>query len=99
MLQRARALWQEYRAGFTGSLLLHVLFGLIALWWGITHPVSRQPPLKPMLVDLVAVPPAAPAPSGGRAAALLPQKSDLAAPKIEGVKPKSATPPPDELEA
>ena len=56
MFERVRALWQENRAGFTGSVLLHLLFVLITLWWGLSHPVMRQPPLKAMLVDLVARP-------------------------------------------
>ncbi|HEY4274586.1 MAG TPA: hypothetical protein VGM68_03805, partial [Rhizomicrobium sp.] len=97
MLQRARDLWQENRAGLTGSVLLHLAFVLIALWWGITHPVTRQAPLKAMLVDLVAVPPPVPGPEGGSAA---PQRTAIpAAPKIEGVRPKAVAPPPDDLES
>jgi len=97
MFERVRALWQENRAGLTGSVLLHLLFVLITLWWGLSHPVMRQPPLKAMLVDLVARPIEVPGPSGGTHAivhAPLP-----AAPKTEGVKPKAVTPPPDEMEA
>jgi hypothetical protein len=97
MYERARALWHENRAGLAGSVLLHVLFVAVILWWGITHPVIRQPPLKAMLVDLVAQPIAVPGPSGGSRAVLhapLP-----AAPKIKGVRPKAVTPPPDEMEA
>ena len=97
MLQRARILWQENRAGLTGSVLLHLLFLIIALWWGIAHPVARQPPLKAMLVDLVAVPSNVPGSSGG---ATTPLRAPVpAAPKVEGVKPKAQTPPPDELES
>ena len=97
MLQRARILWQENRAGLTGSVLLHLLFLVIALWWGITHPVGRQPPLKAMLVDIVTAPTNIPGPSGG---AKTPLRARVAmAPKIQGVKPKAQTPPPDELES
>ena len=97
MLQRARILWQENRAGVTGSVLLHLFFLLLALWWGVTHPVARQPPLKAMLVDIVAAPANVPGPSGG---AQTPLRAPIpAAPKLEGVKPKAETPPPDELES
>lgn len=97
MLQTVRNLWQENRAGLTGSVLLHLLFILVALWWGIAHPVTRQPPLKAMLVDLVAAPTIVPGPSGG---AETPLRAPLpAAPKVQGVRPKSETPPPDELES
>ena len=97
MLQRAHLLWQENRAGLTGSVLLHLVFLFIALWWGITHPVTHQPPLKAMLVDLVTAPTIVPGPSGG---AQTPLRAPVpAAPKIEGVKPKAQTPPPDELES
>jgi hypothetical protein len=99
MFERVRALWQENRAGFTGSVLLHVLFVAIVLWWGMTHPVLRQAPIKPILLDLVEKPVEVPVlgPSGGSHAIL---RAPLpAAPKTEGVKPKAVTPPPDELEA
>jgi hypothetical protein len=97
MLQRARTLWQENRAGLTGSALLHLLFLLLVVWWGITHPVARQPPLKAMLVDLVTAPTIIPGPSGG---AETPLRAPVpAAPKVQGVRPKAATPPPDELES
>ncbi len=97
MIQMARHLWQQNRAGLTGSVLLHVLFVLIVLWWGITHPIARQPPLKAMLVDLVIAPTIIPGPSGG---AQTPLRAPVpAAPKIEGVRPKAVTPPPDELES
>ena len=97
MLQRARILWQENRAGLTGSALLHLLFLLVILWWGITHPVVRQPPLKAMLVDIVITPSTVPGPSGG---AQTPLRAPLpAAPKVQGVRPKAETPPPDELES
>src|SRR6185312_13971031 len=96
MLQKARDLWQENRAGLTGSVLLHLAFVLIAFWWGLTHPVTRQAPLKAMLVDLVAIPPAVPGPQG-RAEA--PQRAPLpSTPKVEGVRPKAIVPPADELE-
>jgi hypothetical protein len=97
MLQKARDLWQENRAGMTGSVLLHLAFVLIAFWWGLTHPVARQAPLKAMLVDLVAIPPPVPGPQGGAEA---PQRAPLpSAPKVEGVRPKATAPPPDELES
>ena len=50
-----------------------------------------------MLVDLVAAPTIVPGPSGG---AETPLRAPVpAAPKIEGVRPKAVTPPPDELES
>jgi len=97
MFERVRALWQENRAGLTGSVLLHLLFLAILLWWGMHHPVVRQPPLKAMLVDLVARPVEVPGPSGGTHAVL--HAPVPAAPKTEGVRPKSVTPPPDEMES
>jgi hypothetical protein len=97
MFQRARTLWQENRAGLTGSVLLHLVFILICLWWGFSHPLVRQPPLKAMLVDLVTTPTTIPGPSGG---AQTPLHAPVpAAPKTEGVRPKAVTPAPDELEA
>ena len=97
MFERARALWQENRAGFAGSVLLHLLFLLITVWWGVSHAVIHQPPLKAMLVDLVARPVDVPGPSGGSHAVI---RAPLpAAPKTEGVRPKATTPPPDEMEA
>lgn len=97
MFQTVRNLWQENRAGMTGSVLLHIAFILLALWWGVTHPVSRQPPLKAMLVDLVTAPTIVPGPSGG---AQTPLRAPVpAAPKTQGVRPKAQTPPPDEMEA
>jgi hypothetical protein len=97
MLQAARTLWQENRAGVTGSLLLHLAIALLALWWGMTHPVTRQPPLKAMLVDLVTAPVIAPGPPGGAEEPL--RASVPTAPKVQGVRPKAQTPPPDELES
>src|SRR5215469_17037209 len=97
MLQRARILWQENRAGLTGSVLLHLLFLLVILWWGLTHPATRQPPLKAMLVDIVTAPSNVPGPSSG---AETPLRAPVpAAPKREGVKPRAETPPPDDLES
>ena len=97
MYERVRALWQRNGAGFAGSLLLHLLVLLAILWWGVSHAVVRQPPLKAMLVDLVARPVEVPGPSGGTHAIL---RAPLpAAPKTEGVRPKAVTPPPDEMEA
>lgn len=97
MIQAARTLWQENRAGLTGSLLLHLMVALLALWWGVTHPVARQPPLKAMLVDLVALPTIVPGPPGG---AETPLRAPVpTAPKVQGVRPKAETPPPDELES
>lgn len=97
MIQAARNLWQENRAGLTGSLLLHLTIILIALWWGMTHPGVQRPPLKAMLVDLVAAPVIAPGPPGGTET---PVRAPVpTAPKVEGVRPKAVTPPPDELES
>lgn len=97
MLQSARTLWQENRAGLTGSALLHLALVLIAIWWGITHPMPHRPPLKAMLVDLVTAPTTVPGPSGG---AETPLRAPVpSAPKVQGVKPKAVTPPPDELES
>lgn len=97
MVERVRALWHENRAGFAGSVLLHLLFLLITLWWGISHPINRQPPLKAMLVDLVAQPVQVPGPSGGSHAVV--RAPVPAAPKTAGVKPKAVTRAPDEMEA
>jgi hypothetical protein len=97
MFQTVRDLWQENRAGMTGSVLLHVAFILAILWWGLAHPVTRQPPLKAMLVDLVTAPTIVPGPAGG---AQTPLRAPVpAAPKTQGVRPKAQTPPPDDLEA
>jgi hypothetical protein len=97
MYQRVRALWQQNGAGLAGSVALHLLVLLAILWWGVSHAVMRQPPLKAMLVDLVARPLDVPGPSGGTHAVL---RAPLpAAPKTEGVRPKAVTPPPDEMEA
>lgn len=97
MIQAARNLWQENRAGLTGSLLLHLVMALLALWWGMTHPVARQPPLKAMLVDLVTAPTIVPGPPGGTE---VPLRAPVpTAPKVQGVRPKAQTPPPDELES
>ena len=97
MIQAARNLWQENRAGLTGSLLLHLVMALLALWWGMTHPVARQPPLKAMLVDLVTAPTIVPGPPGGTE---VPLRAPVpTAPKMQGVRPKAQTPPPDELES
>ena len=96
MFQRARTLWQENRAGLTGSVLLHLVVVGICLWWGFSHPLVRQPPLKAMLVDLVTTPTIMPGPSGAETLLRAPVP---AAPKTEGVRPKALTPPPDELEA
>src|SRR6185312_8014789 len=86
MYERVRAMWQENRAGLAGSVALHLLFLAITLWWGVTHPINRQPPLKAMLVDLVARPVPAPGPSGGSHAVV---RAPLpAAPKTTGVRPK-----------
>jgi hypothetical protein len=97
MIQAARNLWQENRAGLTGSFLLHIVVVLIALWWGMTHPVARQPPLKAMLVDLVTAPTIVPGPPGGTEIPL--RAPAPTAPKVQGVRPKAETPPPDELES
>jgi hypothetical protein len=97
MIQTTRNLWQENRAGLTGSFLLHIVAVLIALWWGMTHPVARQPPLKAMLVDLVTAPTIVPGPPGGAQTPL--RVPAPTAPKVQGVRPKAETPPPDELES
>lgn len=97
MIQTARTLWQENRAGVTGSLLLHLVLAMLALWWSVTHPVARQAPLKAMLVDLVAPPTIVPGPPGGTD---VPLRAPVpTAPKVQGVRPKAETPPPDELES
>jgi hypothetical protein len=96
MYERVRALWEENGAGLAGSVALHLLVLLAILWWGVSHAVMRQPPLKAMLVDLVDQPTVVPGPSGGTHAIL---RAPLpTAPKTEGVKPKAVTPPPDEME-
>ena len=97
MIQTARNLWQENRAGLTGSLLLHLALVLLALWWGMTHPLAHRPPLKAMLVDLVAAPTVVPGPPGGAETPL--RAPAPTAPKVQGVRPKASTPPPDELES
>jgi hypothetical protein len=100
MIQTARNLWQENRAGLAGSVLLHLLVLAICLWWGMAHPVQRQPPLKAMLVDLVTAPAPLQSGSPGRAAAPLHAPVPVeTAPKVQGVRPKAITPPPDETEA
>jgi len=97
MIQAARTLWQENRTGLTGSLLLHLALVLLALWWGMTHPAVHRPPLKAMLVDLVSAPTIVPGPPGG---AETPARAPVpTAPKVQGVRPKAVTPPPDELES
>ncbi len=97
MIQAARNLWQENRTGLTGSLLLHLVLVLMALWWSMTHPAARQPPLKAMLVDLVTAPTIVPGPPGGAETPL--RATVPVAPKIQGVRPRAETPPPDELES
>ena len=97
MFRSVRTLWEENRLGLAGSLLLHLLVILTSLWWGLHHPVLRAPPLKAMLVDLVAAPAPLPGPPGRASAPL--RAPVPAAPKRQGVRPKAVTPPPDELEA
>lgn len=99
MFQAIRNIWQENRAGLAGSVLLHLLFLALILWWGVTHPVQRQPPLKAMLVDLVTVPAPLPGSSSGPAAARRAPVPVHTAPKVRGVRPKATRPPPDETEA
>ncbi len=97
MIQAARNLWQENRTGLAGSLLLHLVLALVALWWGLIHPVTPQPPLKAMLVDLVTAPTIIPGPPGGAETPL--RAAIPTTPKIQGVRPRAETPPPDELES
>jgi len=99
MFERVRTLWQQNRAGLAGSALLHLLFVVIVLWWGLTYPVVRQSAVKPILLDLVARPVEVPVlgPSGGSHAIL--HAPVPAAPKTAGVKSKATTPAPDEMEA
>ena len=86
MFERVRALWQENRAGLAGSVALHLLFFVVTLWWGFAHPVVRQPPLKAMLVDLVARPVEVAGPSGGNHAV---QRAPMpAAPKTAASSPR-----------
>jgi hypothetical protein len=100
MIQSVRNLWQENRAGMAGSVLLHLLILAIGLWWGMAHPVQRQPPLKAMLVDLVTAPAPLLSGSPGRTAAPLHAPVPVeTAPKVQGVRPKAVRPPPDETEA
>ncbi|MGH6829165.1 MAG: hypothetical protein ACREFW_09685 [Rhizomicrobium sp.] len=97
MFQSVRTSWKQNRLGLAGSLLLHLLVVLIFLWWGLYHPVLHRPPLKAMLVDLVVAPQPSAGPAGGSSA---PFRARIpTAPRIEGVKPKAAVPPPDEMEA
>jgi hypothetical protein len=92
-----RTHWQDNRRGLAGSLLLHGL--ALALWlnWSLSHPVGQPPPLKAMLVDLVAMPVIAPGTSGGASEQARPRPA--IAPHVNGVRPRAETPPPDELEA
>ena len=102
MFQAVRNLWQENRAGLAGSVLLHLVFLAICLWWGMTHPVQRQPPLKAMLVDLVTVPTPQPGSSGAPAAPRHAPVPVYTAPKVRAcgrrrpyrrrTKPKPASP-------
>jgi hypothetical protein len=89
--------WRDNGKGLTGSLLLHGL--ILALWlnWSITHPAPQPPPLKAMLVDLVAEPMTQPGAAGGAPQAARPRPA--IAPRVLGVKPQAQTPAPDELEA
>ena len=92
-----RDLWRRNRAGLLASVLLHGAAVLLWLGWHLGHPLIAQPPLKAMSVDLVAAPIIAPGPAGG---AMTPVRGPArSAPRIMGVTPKAATPPPDELEA
>jgi hypothetical protein len=92
-----RATWRQNRAGVTGSVLLHIL-GL-ALWlsWSLLHPVRTAPPLQAMLVDLVNLPVVAPGIAGG--APRVARPIEASAPRISGVRPQGAVPPPDIMEA
>jgi hypothetical protein len=88
--------WTEGR-GLAGSLLLHGLILILWLHWSLAHPVPEPPPLKAMLVDLVAMPVIAPGTSAGAPEQNHPRPA--IAPRISGVRPQAVTPPPDELEA
>jgi hypothetical protein len=92
-----QATWRQNRAGVTGSVLLHI--AALALWlsWSLQHPVQTAPPLRAMLVDLVNLPVVTPGITGGAPQAAKPRLAS--APRIVGVRPQGATPPPDALEA
>ena len=94
---RTLAAWRKNRAGVTGSVLLHI--AALALWlsWSLQHPVRKAEPLKAMLVDLVNLPVVAPGLAGGAPQVAPPRAAS--APKVIGVKPQGAVPPPDMLEA
>ena len=94
---RTQAAWRDNRKGVTLSLLLHGL--ALALWlsWSIQHPNPTRPPLKALLVDLVAAPVTEPGAAGGAPQAARPRPA--IAPRALGVKPQALTPAPDELEA
>jgi hypothetical protein len=87
--------WRDGR-GFAVSILLHLTV-LLVLWWHFAQTLPPNPPLKAMMVDLVAQPLVAPGPAGG--ASLPVHAPERAAPHVTGVTPKAMTPPPDELEA
>lgn len=89
--------WQKNRAGVTGSLLLHVMAVVLWLAWSLHHPLIEAPPLKAMLVDLVRLPVVSNGTPGGATHVAPPRLAR--APRIQGVTPKGATPPPDALEA
>lgn len=92
-----RATWRQNRAGVTGSVLLHILALAVWLSWSLQHPVQTAPPLKAMLVDLVNLPVVAPGSAGGAPQTARPRPASAA--RISGVRPQSAQPPPDILEA
>src|SRR5262249_14072754 len=89
--------WQQNRAGLMASLLLHGLAFALWLSWSLQHAPQPAPPLKAMLVDLVKQPVVAPGLPGGASQVARPRQA--LAPKILGVNPKAATPPPDVMEA
>jgi hypothetical protein len=93
----SRQAWQKNRAGFMGSLLLHGLVLVLWLAWSFGHLPHAAPPLKAMLVDLVNQPVIAPGTAGGAPKVARPREAR--APRVTGVSPKSATPPPDAMEA
>jgi hypothetical protein len=89
--------WRQNKAGLAASVFLHLGVILIWLGWHVSHPLHPEPPQRTALVDLVTLPVTAPGPAGGATAP--PRPTIRAAPRILGVTPKAAPPPPDELEA
>jgi hypothetical protein len=86
--------------GIALSVVLHLFFLLIALWYVAVRPVVPQQQAHSFPVDLVALT-AAPGPTGARPAAHTgaPKPARQAAPVPEGVRPLATQQPEDELSA